>query len=248
MSETMMSPANPGYGPDARAYEEETLELSFQKLINAIKNHWILLTAMTLVFAVLGFLYSQFLVSPKYQASINLIVQTNNAAETGVDVSNDYVNSAKNLAKTYAHILNSSRIQNNVIDDLKLDLNAQELGELAVAQPLTDSQVVRVTVITENPDLSKSIADSYLRLGPTALNELVEAGQCNAVSGVDIRQNAIRPGMKRTVALTGLIGLALSFAYALFRELRKDFFVTPTDIKDILGLPVLGVIPEKPFA
>ena len=248
MSETMTAPQNPGYSSDARPVDEETIELSFQKLINAFKNYWILIIAFTLVFAILGFLYSQFLVTPKYQASVNLIVQTNNTEATGVDISNDYVNSAKNLAKTYSHILNSSRVQNDVIDDMKLDMTAKELGEIAVASPLTDSQVVRVTVITEDPDLSKAIADAYLRLGPEALNTLVDAGQCNAVSGVDVRQNAIRPGMKRTVALMGLIGLALSFAYALFRELRKNYFVTPSDVKDILGLPVLGVIPEKPFA
>ena len=248
MSETMTAPVDPGYGYPIASANEDTLELSFQKLIFIFKNHWILITALTLVFAILGFLYSQFLVTPKYQASVNMIVQTNSAEFSGQNVSNDYVNSAKNLAKTYSHILNSSRVQNAVIKELGLDYTAEELGKMAVAEPLTDSQVVRVTVITEDAKESRAIAKTYLKLGPQELNDLVEAGKCNAVSGVEMKQDPIKPGMKRTVALAALRGFALAFAIALFRQLRHSFFVTPDDIKNMLGLPVLGVIPYEPFA
>lgn len=235
-----------GYPDTPVVGEQDTLELSFRKIKNALRNYWILIVATTLIFAILGFLYSQFLVTPKYQASVNMIVQTNNVQTVDENVSNEYVNSAKNLAKTYSQILNSSKVQNEVINDLGLDLSSYELKKLAVAEPVTDSQIVRVTVTTENADLSKSIADAYLRLGPEALNDLVEAGKCNAVSGVEVKKDSIRPGMKRTVALMGLVGLALSFAFALFREMQNHFIVTNDDVKEILGLPVLGVIPSQP--
>ena len=228
-----------------RVEEQETLELSFTKITNALKNHWILITALTLVFAVLGFLYSKFLVTPMYESSVNMIVQTNATTAADQSVSNEYVNSAKNLAKTYSEILNGSKVQNHVIDDLALDMTSWELGKLAVAAPLTDSQVVRVTVTTENPDLSKQIADAYLRLGPDDLNELVEAGKCNPVSGVEAKAEAIQPGMTRTVELMGIIGFALSFAYALLRELKKNYIVDMDDVKELLGLPVIGVIPVE---
>ena len=236
--------ASGGYPSTPQTGEQDTLELSFRKIKNALKNHWILIVAVTLIFAILGFLYSQFLVTPKYQASVNMIVQTNNVETVDETVSNEYVNSAKNLAKTYSRILNSSKVQNLVISDLKLDMTSLGLKKLAVAEPVTDSQIVRVTVITESAELSKSIADAYLRLGPEALNDLVEAGKCNAVSGVEVKKDAIRPGMKRTVALMGLVGLALSFAFALFREMQNHFIISTTDVKEILDLPVLGVIPQ----
>lgn len=224
--------------------QEEVVELSFQKIIDAFKNHWLLIGAITLVFALLGFLYVQFMVTPKYQASVNLIVQTNNVETIDNTVSNEYVNSAKNLAKTYSHILNGSKVQNHVIEDLGLDLSSLELKEMAVAAPVTDSQIVKVTVTTESSDISEQIADAYMRLGPSDLNDLVEAGKCSAVSGVEVKKDPIKPGMKRTVALMGLVGFALSFAYALYRELQNHFVVTSADVKEILGLPVLGVIPE----
>lgn len=237
-----------GYPQAPMTGEDDTLELSFRKIKNAFKNHWITIVAVTLLFAVLGFLYSQFLVTPKYQASVNMIVQTNTVQTIDENVSNEYVNSAKNLAKTYARILNSSKVQGHVIDDLGLDMTPLELKALAVAEPVTDSQIVRVTVTTENAELSKSIADAYLRFGPEDLNELVEAGKCNAVSGVDVKKDPIKPGMKRTIALMGLVGFALSFAYALFREMQNHFIVNNTDVKEVLDLPVLGVIPDIALA
>lgn len=232
---------NGGYYPQTP--EEENVEVSFQKVVDAFKYHWIIIAVVTIIFAILGLLYSQFLVTPKYQASVNLIVQTNNVDFSNQNVSNDYVSSAKNLAKTYARILNSSKVQNHVIQELGLkDITSIELEEMAVAEPVTDSQIIKVTVTTDDPELSQKIAKVYRELGPKDLNDLVEAGKCNAVSGVDVKGDPIKPGMKRTVALLGLVGFALSFAYALFTELRRHFIVTADDVKE-LGLPVLGVIP-----
>lgn len=233
---------NPAYaGTPQRG--DDAVELSFHNFTNAIRNHWVILTAMTLVFALLGFLYVQFLVTPQYQTSINMIVQTNNTTTVDQNVSNDYITSAKNLAKTYAQILNSSKVQNHIIKELGLDMSALELKKLAEAKPLTDSQIVRVTVTTEDRDLSRQIAKAYLKYGPEDLNELVEAGKCNPVSSVEEKAEPIKPGLKRTVALMGIVGFALAFAYALIKEMRNHYVVSMEDVKDILGLPVLGVIP-----
>ena len=46
----------------------------------------------------------------------------------------------------------------------------------------------------------------------------------------------------------GLVGLALSFAFALFREMQNHFIVDTDDVKDLLGVPVLGVIPDLNLA
>lgn len=232
-----------GYPAAPMKEDDGTAEVSFQKITDTWKNHWILITTVTLVFAILGFLYAQFFVSPKYEASANMIVQTNTVQTVNDNVSSQYVDSARNLAKTYAQILNSSKVQNHVIQDLQLDLTAAELKKLAVAAPVTDSQIVRVTVTTEDSEVSKSIADAYLRLGPDDLNALIEAGKCSAVSGVEAKKDPIKPGMKQTIILMALIGLVLSFAYGLIRELQNHYIVTSSDVKEELGLPVLGVIP-----
>ncbi len=238
---------NPAYAGTPQR-DNDTVELSFRNITNAIRNHWVILTAMTLIFAVLGFLYVQFLVTPQYQTSVNMIVQTNNSASVDQTVSNDYISSAKNLAKTYAQILNSSKVQNHIIKELDLDMSALDLKKLAVAEPLTDSQIVRVTVTTEDKKLSKQIAKAYLKYGPEDLNELVEAGKCNPVSSVEEKKEPIKPGLKRTVALMGIIGFALALAFSLFREMRNHYIVSTEDVKDLLGLPVLGVIPTREMA
>ena len=134
-----------GYPSTPQTGDQDTLELSFRKIKNALRDHWILIVAVTLVFAILGFLYSQFLVTPKYQASVNMIVQTNNVETIDNSVSNEYVNSAKNLAKTYSQILNSSKVQNQVIDELGLDLTSYELAKLSgVEMPITEA-IYKVT-------------------------------------------------------------------------------------------------------
>ena len=242
--EAAQNASSGGYSDTPVTGEEDTVELSFRKLTNALRNHWIIITAITLLFAVIGFVYVYAYVTPMYQSSVNLIVQTNSTQTVSETVSNEYVNSAKNLAKTYAEILNNSRIQNDVIDDLGLDMTAKELGKVAVAEALTDSQIVKVTVTTEDKQLSAQIADAYMRIGPEDLNEVVEAGKCSAVSGVENKTDPIKPGMKRTIALMTILGFALGYGISLIKELRNHMVVSADDVKEMLGLPVLGVIPD----
>ena len=75
-----------GYPDTPVVGDQDTLELSFRKIKNALKKYWILIAATTLIFAILGFLYSQFLVTPKYQSSVNMIVQTKLREELSEDL------------------------------------------------------------------------------------------------------------------------------------------------------------------
>ena len=74
------------------------LEIDLLELLNAIKRHILAIIITTVVFAAAGFGYSAFLITPMYEASVNMIVNTR--SEGATNVTNDNITSARNMVNT----------------------------------------------------------------------------------------------------------------------------------------------------
>ncbi|MBQ8062456.1 MAG: hypothetical protein IJ720_03130 [Clostridia bacterium] len=223
----------------------DEIEIDLGKVVEAVKKFWALLLTMTLVFGLLGFLASSFGMTKKYVASVDMIVNTSSNADL---VSNDQVNSAKNLVSTYSYIITGSSVLTKVIDNLRLDVTYEELAKVISVNGVTDTQVFTVSATTSDLERSKDIVREIIKIAPGEIEKAVEAGSCRVVSDLDYLNDPVSPDVAKYTAVAAFAGFLLSLAYALFRVLSKNFLVTEKDISEQLDLPVLGVIPllEKP--
>ncbi|MBQ1595742.1 MAG: hypothetical protein II084_01015, partial [Clostridia bacterium] len=99
------------------ARQNDEIEIDLGKVLDAIRQFWAILLAATRVCGILGFVLSNFAMSKKYIASVDMIVNTSSDANL---VSNDQVNSAKNLVSTYSFIITGSNVLTQVINNLGL--------------------------------------------------------------------------------------------------------------------------------
>lgn len=222
------------------AGKSDEIEIDLGKVIEAVKKYWSLLLAFTLALGLLGFLVSSFAMTKKYTASVDMIVNTSNNADV---VSNDQVNSAKNLVSTYSYIISGSTVLTQIIEDLDLDMDYEELAKCISVDSVTDTQVFTVSATTDDLDTSKAIIREIIKIAPREIEEAVEAGSCRIVSDLDYLNDPVSPDVAKYTAVAAFSGLLLSLAYALYRVLSKSFLVTEKDISEQLNLPVLGVIP-----
>ena len=96
--------------------EEEVIDLS--ELLRLLWSHVLQIVAVGLVAAVISFLVCTFALTPRYQASVNMIVNTRQDSTT--TVSTDNITSAKNMIDTYAVIIKSNLVLNDVIQRLEI--------------------------------------------------------------------------------------------------------------------------------
>lgn len=218
----------------------DEIEIDLGKVLEAIKKYWAVLLAMTLVCGLLGFLASSFGMTKKYVASVDMIVNTSTNAEL---VSNDQVNSAKNLVSTYSYIITGSSVLTQVIDELGLDTTYEDLAKAISVNAVTDTQVFTVSATTTSVEKSKDIIRKIIEIAPGEIEEAVEAGSCRIVSDLDYQLTPVSPDVTKYTAVAAFAGFLLALAYALFRVLSKSYLVTSNDITEQLKLPVLGVIP-----
>ena len=236
-----MSELFTGNAPTRPANQKnDEIEIDLGKVLEAIKKHWVVLVVSTLVCALIAFLISSFAMTKQYKASVDMIVNTSSDAEL---VSNDQVNSAKNLVATYSYIITGSTVLSQVIENLGLDMTYEQLAKCISVEAVTDTQVFTITIITDDLETSKAIVREIIQIAPKEIEKAVDAGSCRIVSDLDYLNTPVSPNVAKYTAVAAFAGFLLALAYALFRVLSTSYITNPKDVTEQLGIPVLGVIP-----
>ena len=217
--------------------EEEVIDLS--ELLRLLWSHVLQIVAVGLVAAVISFLVCTFALTPRYQASVNMIVNTRQDNTT--TVSNDNITSAKNMIDTYAVIIKSNLVLNDVIQRMGLDMTYSQLADSITVGSVNSTQIMAITVTNENPGLA---AQTIAEVAPDVIVEKVEAGSCKAVSDVEIGTTPVYPQTKKTMLLCALAGMVAACALLVVNHLLHNYIVDDEDVQKKLDLPVLGFIPE----
>lgn len=219
---------------------EETIDL--REIIFLLKNNLLSIIATTLVCAILGFLVTNFLITPKYEASATMIVNSQQN-QTSANLTNDMLTTAKNLVATYGIVVTSDTVLNQVISELNLNETYEQLaGEVSVTA-VDSTQVMKIAVQDENPAQAKAIVAKIVEIAPAAIQDAVEAGSVKVISDARVGDAPVSPNKVTNTAVAGLVGLALSVGVIFLKEMLNNTFKTDDDIQKHLGFTVLGVIP-----
>ena len=220
--------------------DEETIDL--MELARLLWAHIVQIVAVAVAAALISLLVCMFVLTPKYQASINMIVNTRQEGTS--TFTNDNFNSAKNLISTYAVIIKGNTVLNEVIDELDLDMTYGQLYNMVAVDSVDSTQIMKVTVTDTDAERAGEIVQTIADIVPDVLVEKVEAGSCKTVSDVAINPNKVFPQTKKYVVLAGVLGAVVVCAILVLGHLLHDTVVDDDDVQKKLGLPVLGLIPE----
>ncbi|MET0715302.1 MAG: Wzz/FepE/Etk N-terminal domain-containing protein, partial [Mycetocola sp.] len=133
--------------------------MELKDYVRILHKSWVLIVACTLLGVGAAAAYSLTL-APKYQATTQLYVSVRSAegAATG-----DLVNGtsfARQAVTSYVDVVNSALVLDKVIDELKLDVSAQQLAPTIAASSPLNTVLIDVTVTNTDPVKAAAIANS----------------------------------------------------------------------------------------
>lgn len=222
--------------------KEEEIEIDLKELFGNLLDNWILIAVTTVAAAIVGILVTALFITPQYRATVNIIV--NSRQESTGSLTNDNITSSKNLISTYAVILKSNIILDEVIEELQLTDTYSGLSQCITVEAIDSTQVMRVAVEYPDPSVAYQIVEKLVEIAPPVIVDAVEAGSCKVVSKVTVSENPVSPSMKKNVVLAALIGMVLSMGIVVLKVLFRNYILDDEDVAKYLGLPVLAVIPE----
>lgn len=221
---------------------DQEYEIDLREIFFLLKRKGLVIIASALACALVGLLITMFFITPKYEASAKMIV--NSRQEQTANITNDMINSAKNLVDTYSIIIKSDTVLDQVIEKLGLDIDYMELSKRVNVSAINSTQVMRVAVQDPDPEAARQIVSEITRIAPDIIKETVEAGSVKVISEARAGQAPVSPNKVKNTALAGLLGLIVSVAVIILQDMLNNTFKSDEDIRKYLDLAVLGVIPH----
>lgn len=157
--------------------------------------------------------------------------------------------------KSYARLLNTPKVLDPVIADLKLPLTPDQLAAQVSANVPVDTVIIEVAVLDSSPERAAQIADAIGTQFPTTIGglEQVSAGQPSPVKVTVVRLAQVDPApvsprSSRNFTLGVAVGLLLGFALALLRELLDTRIRGKREVAEVTTAPIIGAISYDPDA
>lgn len=224
--------------------QEEYITIDLKKILFLFWHNILLILFSAAICAVIGFLYARFIITPLYSASADMLVNNTQDVTITTITSADLVASS-NLVGTYSIILKSHNVLEKVIEDLNLNMTYEALSSQVTVKAVDDTQVMRITVINPSSAVAMKIVSRIVDLAPDIIIDTVNAGSVKMVDTPWTTQQPVSPNQKKYAAIAGVLGLVICVVFILIKEMLSNTFRTQEDVRRILDLPVLGIIPQE---
>ena len=230
--------------------KREELEIDLGTLIwnffRGLKATWWLIPVLALLGGAIGYIKFSGFYTPMYRSTASFTVVTGGNANTSAESYNFYYDSstAGQMAKTFPYILGS----NLLTEAIKADLGTETINGSISAQAVSNSNLITMSVVSNNPKDAKAILESAIKVYPDVARFVIGNTKFNMIDvPVEPTEPYNQPNYTRKVAKWAFIGAAGAlFLIALFALLKKTV-QKPDELKSMMSLSCLGNIPEVKF-
>lgn len=205
------------------------------------RRKWIVLATMVLLAAAT---YAYATTQDKvYETSATLLIAQPRDSQTF-----DAVQASQVAARTYGDVLTSPNIADEVSKALGGTPTGDDLGSTVSAEPVPETQLLRLTVEAGDPQEAKRIADTYAQVFTDYVKRTltpVTKVTITLADAASVPDAAARPKPKLYAALALVLGLALGLALAALRERFDHRIRSVEDLESLIDAPVLARVPRR---
>ena len=227
-------------------HKTESGTVDLHDYLRVVRKRWRTIVAVTLALVAVAALVT--LGSPKvYQARTQLFVSTSGSGDSTQLLQGSSFTQQR--VKSYSDIITTPTVLTPVIDQLGLDVSADDLGAKISASVPLDTVLIDVMVNDANPEQAARIADAVGRQFALSVSELerVSAKSESPVKVSVVRppstpDSPVSPNPARNIALGLVLGLMLGLGAALLRDLLDTSIRGERDVKDVTEDTVIGGI------
>lgn len=222
---------------------EETISL--QEIFQVIKKRFLLIVSFVVGAALLAAIVSYFVLTPKYEATSQFIVNQG-TDDPNAQVSVNDIRTNVELINTYEVIIKSRAILEEVVNELNLDYTASALERNIEVTSAQNSQVVNVTVTDSDIGLAANIANATVEIFREQLPDLMSVDNVGILSEAEVPLNPTPESPKPllNIAIAIVLGGMISVGLAFLLEYLDTQIRTEEDIERELDIPVIGNISE----
>ena len=226
--------------------KNEEIEIDLQRLVNALLNKSWLIGIVAVVCAVAAFLGTFFFVTPLYKSSAMFYVNNNSLSlgEASLSISSADISASRGLVKSYIVILNTRESINDIIDYAGVDRTYGEVKGMISAESVDSTEIFQVVVTSPDPEEAEKIADAIAYILPKRIASIIEGTSAKVVDSAVLPSRPSSPNYTKNTMIGFVLGLALTAAIILLREIFDITVRTQEDVERSCRHPVLAAVPD----
>lgn len=207
------------------------------------KIHWLIAAGLALGVGV--YLVLSLLVTPTYESRVTFYVYNNSggASQSG-SIDKSDLQAAESLATTYSKILESNSVLNAVLSDLNSSLTRKELAQMVDVAVVTDTQLLEVVISSTDAKFACKVAESFADVAPAEIVRITKAGGVEVVDHPEVATEKASPRTAFDTAIAIVVGVIIAAVIIILKTLSDTTIYLPEDIDKLVGVAVIGQIPE----
>lgn len=224
-----------------------TKEMDVRRLVGLLMKKAWLIGLVALLTAVLTFLGSYYLITPKYESSAMFYVNNNSGIsldDIKVGITSSDKTARELLVKTYIVLLKTRPVLLDVLDMAGVDMDYRDLEKMITAEAVDGTEIFRVTVTSPDPYEAEKLANAIAEILPKKIDVTVDGTSAKVVEDAIVSEAPSSPNYLTNTILGFLVGLALSVSVIVLYDLFDVIIRSEEDVQMCCPHPVLAAVPD----
>ena len=205
--------------------EKEELEIDLGQFFRELKKRWRLIVISTFSLCLL-------------EATIYLTPKVN---ETTGTVDANSISGNNQLVNNCLSILKGNSVLQKVADTLKLSYD-EVASSISVSND-AETQIIRISAITKDPQKSKDIVDTTVSTFTEMMLEILNLKNITIIDYAKVPEGPVSPSIVKNAIIGAAGGFVLSCGYIFLAVLLDKRLKNKSEAEQFLEIPVLAEIP-----
>lgn len=223
---------------------QEEMSLDLREIFIIFKKRIKLIVSITLATTILSAIISFFILTPVYQSEVSVVIGKSSSSEMGTSYEYNEMMMYQKLVKTYAEIAKLDSVAEATIEKANLDMTPEELKETIQVSPQAETQILDITVKSEDSTEAKVIADVFTEEFIRKSKTVIQGGEVTILEPAKFPEKPIKPNKKLNVIIAFALGFMVSVGIVFLLEYLDNTIKNDEDVTKFLDVPVIGIIPE----
>lgn len=219
-------------------------ELDLVDLFYIVKKKLWLIILLFVIGAGSAYFYSEHMMVPQYATHAKLMLGKPEGYDNNEAINMTEIQMNSRLITTYAAIAKTEPILSEVMAALPFQTSVGYLKSVIGINLLNDTEIIQVYVQGTSPEVITEIANTFSEVFIVKIADMMKIDNVRILERATVPYGPFSPNVKKNMTLGGGAGIAIALFITFLIEMLDHTIKIPDDVTKVLGLPVLGMIPE----
>ena len=223
-------------------------EIDLKEFVMLFWDRKVSIILITIIFMLIGIIYSVGFVTPKYTSSTTLLLATSESAnsKTNTITTSDITLNSK-LVSTYSELVKSKNVTRQVISNLGIDETEDELRDIITVSSVKDTELIKISVTDKNATNAYNIANEIAKVFTQKVSEIYNINNVQILDQAEISTTPSNINHAKDVIMFTFVGLFVAIVFVLVTNMLDTTIKSSEEVEKLCNVPVIASIPLYSF-